>query len=206
MKVISKAQLADELKISRARVSQYVKRGLPVRSDGKLDRSEALNWLNRSTVGLKSFEDKGSNRAQKLSKVAKPKPAIVLPADELEIGDEARTALVAAIDRIEAVVAYAVVAAGGTAEVAFCTASIARLEFMDVAADHLDEIGARWVEPDNTLGPVEPTHLPPDWPSLAGLADEPVAIDRWRKAERRRPYWADVEPDEPPHPWLEKAP
>ena len=42
---ISKAQLARELGVSRARVSQLVKGGLPVRPDGRLDRARALAWV-----------------------------------------------------------------------------------------------------------------------------------------------------------------
>lgn len=45
MTITTKAGLAAELGISKARVSQYVQRGLPVRSDGKLDREQALYWI-----------------------------------------------------------------------------------------------------------------------------------------------------------------
>jgi len=43
--VITKAELARELNLSRARVSQLSKMGLPVRPDGKLNRVEALAWV-----------------------------------------------------------------------------------------------------------------------------------------------------------------
>jgi phage terminase Nu1 subunit (DNA packaging protein) len=45
MPTITKAELADELKVSRARLSQLLAIGLPVRSDGKIDRAQALRWL-----------------------------------------------------------------------------------------------------------------------------------------------------------------
>ncbi len=45
MPIITKAELADQLEISRPRVSQLVARGLPVRADGRIDREQALKWL-----------------------------------------------------------------------------------------------------------------------------------------------------------------
>jgi phage terminase Nu1 subunit (DNA packaging protein) len=43
--VISKSQLAQELGVTRGAVTGYVRRGIPVRSDGKLNRAEALAWI-----------------------------------------------------------------------------------------------------------------------------------------------------------------
>ncbi len=43
--VITKAELARELKRSRARISQLSKAGLPVRQDGKVNRAEAVAWV-----------------------------------------------------------------------------------------------------------------------------------------------------------------
>jgi len=43
--VITKAELARELNLSRARVSQLCKIGLPGRPDGKLNRAEAIAWV-----------------------------------------------------------------------------------------------------------------------------------------------------------------
>ena len=43
--VITKADLARELNLSRARISQLCQIGLPVRPDGKLNRAEALAWV-----------------------------------------------------------------------------------------------------------------------------------------------------------------
>ena len=65
MSVISKADLSRELGVSKARVSQYVKSGLPVRSDGKLDRETVLEYLRMyyvSDVG----STKGPVRAKRL--------------------------------------------------------------------------------------------------------------------------------------------
>jgi hypothetical protein len=43
--IIRKSDLARELGVSRARVSQLVRGGLPVRPDGRLDRVRTLAWV-----------------------------------------------------------------------------------------------------------------------------------------------------------------
>lgn len=49
MAVISKADFARELGVSRTRVTQFSKMGMPVRPDGKLVREKALAWV-RSNI------------------------------------------------------------------------------------------------------------------------------------------------------------
>ena len=44
--VITKSGLAKLIGISKARVSQYVQEGMPVRPDGKLDKAEVLDWVD----------------------------------------------------------------------------------------------------------------------------------------------------------------
>jgi len=44
--IVNKQDLARRLGVSAPRVSQLVKRGLPVRSDGKLDLTSALAWIS----------------------------------------------------------------------------------------------------------------------------------------------------------------
>lgn len=48
MTKITKASLAAELGVSRARITQYSKMGMPIRSDGQLDREECLAWIRRN--------------------------------------------------------------------------------------------------------------------------------------------------------------
>lgn len=74
MAITTKSALAAELSISKARVSQYVKQGLPVRPDGKLNRDEALNWIKRNQLS-QGYEDKGVNRARKLAEDRPKRPA-----------------------------------------------------------------------------------------------------------------------------------
>jgi phage terminase Nu1 subunit (DNA packaging protein) len=64
MTVTTKASLAAELGISKARVSQYAKRGLPVLPSGKLDREIALYWI-KSHIYYTASSD-GSTRARQL--------------------------------------------------------------------------------------------------------------------------------------------
>src|SRR4051812_24107427 len=70
MTIITKAALAAELGVTKPRVSQYVKSGLPVRSDGKLNREEALNWIAQNQLS-QTHDDKGANRARKLAAVTR---------------------------------------------------------------------------------------------------------------------------------------
>jgi hypothetical protein len=48
MTKITKSALAAELGISRARISQYSNMGMPIRSDGLLDREQCLDWIKRN--------------------------------------------------------------------------------------------------------------------------------------------------------------
>lgn len=74
MTIITKAGLAAELGVSKARVSQYVQRGLPQRADGRLDRSAALAWLKRNERGV-AGSGKGADRAARLLEDAGSPPA-----------------------------------------------------------------------------------------------------------------------------------
>ena len=48
IEIITKAQLARDLGVSRARVTQYADMGMPVLSDGKLDKAACLDWLRQN--------------------------------------------------------------------------------------------------------------------------------------------------------------
>ena len=64
MTLISKAQLAEELLIAPPAVSRYVREGMPVRADGRINREAALDWVSRNRVT--ADVTKGSNRARRL--------------------------------------------------------------------------------------------------------------------------------------------
>lgn len=66
MTITSKAVLADELGVTRGRISQYIRDGLPVRPDGKLNREQALNWIDANCRAPQHGDDRGANRARSL--------------------------------------------------------------------------------------------------------------------------------------------
>lgn len=58
---ISKADFARMLGVSKARVSQYVAQGLPVLSDGTLDKVLSERWV-KSNVALRGQRWSGRGR------------------------------------------------------------------------------------------------------------------------------------------------
>jgi phage terminase Nu1 subunit (DNA packaging protein) len=60
--VISKADLARHLGVVRGRITALVKRGLPVRQDGKIILADALEWMKRNCEQQAGFTDRGINR------------------------------------------------------------------------------------------------------------------------------------------------
>src|SRR5438046_2758252 len=69
MAVITKAQLARDLGISKARISQYVLRGMPTLTEGRLDREICINWI-KSNVLPTTEGDRGAVRAGRLARDA----------------------------------------------------------------------------------------------------------------------------------------
>src|SRR3954449_11268550 len=65
MSVTTKSALANELGISKARVSQYVLAGMPTLADGKLDREAALRWIAKKHH-QRFGGNHGARRAKKL--------------------------------------------------------------------------------------------------------------------------------------------
>jgi phage terminase Nu1 subunit (DNA packaging protein) len=59
---VTKAAFARNLGISRSRVTALVKRGLPVRSDGKIDLLAALKWVRENVEQTTHFPDRGVNK------------------------------------------------------------------------------------------------------------------------------------------------
>jgi phage terminase Nu1 subunit (DNA packaging protein) len=43
--IVTKSELADELGVSRPRISQFVALGMPVRLDGRVDLQSACEWV-----------------------------------------------------------------------------------------------------------------------------------------------------------------
>ena len=176
MTITTKAALADELGVTRARVSQYVKQGLPVRSDGKLDRDVALNWLNRNVVGLNREQDRGVNRAARLAKLGKTRPASprITPEPAAEL--DGLTIIAELVAQSGAIAARTAAEAGATMQIAYA---------MDQAVCvHL------WRLAERLLGiphggdrdferMVDARIVSPDWAALADAAGEDLDQDAW---------------------------
>jgi hypothetical protein len=133
MTIISKSALAAELNISRARVAQYEKRGLPIRSDGKIDREKAIEWIASNIVPDSASTTKGGARAAQIMEgnAAQPNPidqvaALVLRLIALKIGS---------------IVSVAAHEAGASVEIAKQAGELAFARYVDAASQLLVETG-----------------------------------------------------------------
>lgn len=58
--LVTKSEFARHLGVSKARVSQYVAMGLPVRQDGSIDLQSGLNWVRKKVnVWNNKWHDRG---------------------------------------------------------------------------------------------------------------------------------------------------
>jgi hypothetical protein len=201
MAITTKAALAAELKISKARVSQYVKAGLPVRSDGKLNREDALNWINRTQLS-QTYEDKGVVRARKLAeKRAEPKQSSTPIGLNLRSGNGAETSL-DAVARLSVrhmvrlhplIVAHAVLEAGGSLEVAYAAAHLAHSPTIQAAGLILNLMGHPDFADLDEPGELRlPGVCEPDWEALAattGVGFDPAALRAYLDAT---PVWSNT--------------
>ncbi len=82
----TKSDLAAELGITRARVSQLCKSGLPILADGTIDRTQALNWLaqNKAHFGVRG--ETAASRAAQLLRADKEGSS--QPPKQLEAGSD----------------------------------------------------------------------------------------------------------------------
>ena len=203
MAITTKAALAAELNISKARVSQYVKAGLPVRSDGKLNREDALNWINRTQLS-QTYEDKGVGRARKLvdkpPTAPKPLRSSILSSRlfEGEIGYDAHARMsVQHMVRVHPlIVAHAVLEAGGSLEVAYAAAYLAHSPTIQAANVVLHIMEHPWFEDLDAPGQLRTPLREPDWKSLAetaGVPFDPAALKAYLDAT---PVWSDLGADD----------
>lgn len=184
MAITTKAALAAELKISKARVSQYVKAGLPVRSDGKLNREDALNWINRTQLS-QTYEDKGVVRARKLAsdppRMMRPKEIVSAPRQV--DGYEPEVAIARSIiGSAEKIVAQSAVSAGTSIELAYVLSVMVANALDDAAAQALGTRGFEGFAKGFTVGELCSTaEFPgPDWAALArqaGTAFDEIACE-----------------------------
>lgn len=206
MTITTKANLAAELRISRARISQYCTDGMPTRSDGRLDRETCLNWIKdhvRTTVkrdrGAAMASDITARTAGRTAPAPRQQQAaqqeeVIPPGYEVlrrvdtEFGRGAVAMLLAILHDLPVTTASIAVGAGAPMRAAYAMAPAVMLGVMESATDILKA----WdVAPFATEGNEVP-YLDPavigdvNWTELAALAGEPVDMDAWaaHSAER----------------------
>lgn len=168
MTVTTEAELAAELKISEARVSQYVKAGMPVRSDGKMNREDALRWVSTNQLS-QTYEDKGTNRARKLERPEKRRAS-----DKSMIGNyEPEMAVARAIlGPTCTLIARTAVEMGAPIELAYALALRVASDLDDYGSRTLVRCGFPGFAKLLTIGELcDLREFPdPDWPALAKKA------------------------------------
>lgn len=175
MAVISKSQLADELGVSRARISQYLNEGLPTLSNGKLNREQALNWITGNIIPVDHETDRGTVRASRLlnGAAAQPKcPEWLLPVRDC--GNPLAKGVLLGIlhmgREIEALGATSALEAGAEIAVAKLAGRFLVHAFLERATDFMRE---------NRFGPFE--HA--DDPAIWRPDDVSMRVD-WRKVAK----------------------
>jgi hypothetical protein len=71
----TQAAFARELGVDRSTVAGYVRRGMPIRADGKLDRDACLKWIGahvQAQVGSRGVGARGAERLTGSQSTAKP--------------------------------------------------------------------------------------------------------------------------------------
>jgi hypothetical protein len=88
---ISKAELARHLGVARSRISALVKRGLPVRPDGRIILPEAVNWMRANCEQTSRFQDRGIHRVINVDTGPEPPEATEPePAGATALDDDSR--------------------------------------------------------------------------------------------------------------------
>lgn len=186
MTITTKASLAAELGITKARVSQYVTKGLPVRDDGKINREPALNWIAQNNYP-KVVKDKGAGRAKRLTRdvrAARPPIAREESAQEIEPSEDGPMYLVLAdvIGRSENIVAEAALQAGVAPRVAYALSTLAILNLADCAERSLKQAGLRrFIGSFSFMEAIDGRvqEAQPDWAAIAAERGESFDEDAW---------------------------
>ncbi|GEM_PF-2508854 len=182
MTVITKAELARELRISKARVSQYVAQGLPALENGRLDREAALAWI-ADNVEPGRAPGRGAWRAAGLAGAhSRALPDFLRFAEELEPADCGAAIMGVSLAYRGAAVGAVLAAHAGvpmrTVYSLYCRLKIAlAAEVLQIMRDFGFEPGASnedapiWLAQDACR---------PDWAYLAEVAGEPCDLPAWK--------------------------
>jgi len=82
--IVSKAELARQLNVSRARITQLCHDGMPVLADGKVELQAALDWISSHV-----------DRSRDVGRVRKPVPAQTVSSTVPSMPDAGRALLIA---------------------------------------------------------------------------------------------------------------
>jgi phage terminase Nu1 subunit (DNA packaging protein) len=179
MAAISKTALAALLGVSKPRISQYVSQGLPVLADGKIDREQALSWLNRNKVESGPSGSPGVKSARALAKRLKPKaPTSSRPLNPVNAALVNATAEL--VSRSATAARLSAQALGLPVKASYQLAYLVQRRLGDDAEDFLGRVGVQ-LEEDAFGEAVGPLHwaLEPDWAALAGAAGERFDETAW---------------------------
>ena len=184
--VITKAELARELNLSRARISQLCGMGLPVRTDGKLNRAEAVAWVKANVCSLRGGW--WGNLRQKAGRGRAPIPAADL-AGEMDLGElPALTALPDTPDLIAEIGEAAVIDFMNEARRTGNIENFARVALRFGCTMQQAFAVARWFDlfMAFTFVPKDPerdyirVHAEPDWNRMAAEAGTTADVQGWQ--------------------------
>lgn len=199
---ITKADLARELKLTPSRITQFVKSGLPVLSDGKLDRTIVLKWLATYRTSGRD-RTKGPCLAADLLKTeaAQPPESVRMPptvtaayncAGRWDLADVARVETAEVVLQfVDDAAAEAALEAGLPIPLAFAVTSIMRQKMITAIEDALGFLHVPGVFDPAWSGLTFNPSFAADWPALASRLGQPFDKDACRAAEQSLPFWAD---------------
>jgi len=175
--VITKAELARELNLSRARISQLCKSGLPIRPDGKLNRAEAVAWVEGNVCSwLGGWELRKKSRGGMSAAVAElpelsESADLELPDWEGELREAGAVDFMNEVRRTGNIENFARVALrfGCTMQQAFAVA-----RFFDIFM-------AFYFVPQNPERAYIPVHEEPDWNRMAAEAGTAADVEAWQE-------------------------
>ncbi|KAF0134893.1 MAG: hypothetical protein FD148_793 [Methylocystaceae bacterium] len=154
MATITKSELGIELAVTKGRISQYLREGMPALGDGRLDRDEALNWLAKNNLGTacdrarallrgEATERKTTKSNPKRKSAAPPTPPgfAVLDLIDARTDRMAVLALLVALTQIGAKASIAAHAAGAERSIAERTGQIMTALFANFIEGYVGDLG-----------------------------------------------------------------
>lgn len=181
--VISKTELAALLGFTKPRITQLIRKGLPVLADGQIDRKAALDWHRKYCSGHRGGWGPHGRQTRAMREQAEAKQA--QPADDYsDLSDYGRGAVdMANYLRLPAhIAAFAeVMAAHGCTAAQSAGAAQAIGMFVGIwTADIAAKILGK---PDASV--VRIYDEQPNWQSVAEITGERIDVDAWTAASRR---------------------